>query len=416
MKTKQQSQAGIKDLPDSGSGSAAKSAPETDASPTGSVMHKGSAGNHAKRSAVLFLALLLILSSWGGIAGAVSASAAVTADSSSESESTSADQAQGSSEIAAEDQAILDQGVSTEEINAFEEAVSDGDMDVDGDYDVAYTGDFSKIISGYIIIYPQKLTDSSRKWPVIVWANGTACAPALYWNALCALASKGYIVVASSDTMSANGKSQIGQIDYILSENENSSSIFYGKVNSDKIGAAGHSQGGRSTVNAAVSDSRIKAAVSIAGSNTSSERSGLTTPTLFLTGSSDFVVYAPLWVKPTYKKAEGPAAYASLSGGIHTSVITNYSSIIYYTAKWMDAYLNNNNDSRKIFMEGGELFTDSAWKDVTSKSVEPVQTASIFGSGSVTAAAIIVLVLICAAAAALIVKKVRRTHDDDASS
>ena len=120
MKTKQQSQAGIKDLPDSGSGSAAKSAPETDASPTGSVMHKGSAGNHAKRSAVLFLALLLILSSWGGIAGAVSASAAVTADSSSESESTSADQAQGSSEIAAEDQAILDQGVSTEEINAFE--------------------------------------------------------------------------------------------------------------------------------------------------------------------------------------------------------------------------------------------------------------------------------------------------------
>ena len=67
-------------------------------------------------------------------------------------------------------------------------------------------------------------------------------------------------------------------------------------------------------------------------------------------------------------------------------------------------------------MEGGELFTDSAWKDVTSKSVEPVQTASIFGSGSVTAAAVIVLVLICAAAAALIVKKVRRTHDDDASS
>ena len=456
MNTNQQNQTDTTNISEGSSRLAAKSALEPDPTRTGSGIHRIPAGKTAKRAAVLFLALLLALSSWGGIAGAVSASAAVTASSrpaasilssaaessqnesgsagSSEEGNSSEDSAQGSaeggsnsgsssgnhnnssnstqdsSEIAAEDQAILDQDISSEEISDFEEAVSDEEMDVDGDYDVAYTGDFSKVVSGYIVIYPKKLTDSSKKWPVIVWANGTACAPALYWNALCALASKGYIVVASSDTMSADGKSQIGQIDYILSENEKSSSIFYGKVDSDKIGAAGHSQGGRSTVNAAVADSRIKAAVSIAGSNTSSERSGLTTPTLFLTGSSDFVVYAPLWVKPTYKKAEGPAAYASLSGGIHTSVITNYDSIIYYTAKWMDAYLNNNNDSRKVFMEGGELFTDSAWKDVTSKSVEPVQTASIFGSGSVTAVIVIVLVLICAAAVALIVKNRRSKH------
>jgi LPXTG-motif cell wall-anchored protein len=296
-------------------------------------------------------------------------------------------------DIAQEDQEILSEDNSVAE-NEFETALVSGNVDVEDDYDVAYTGDFSKVVSGYIVVYPEKLTQSDKKWPVIAWANGTACAPVLYWNALCALASKGYIVVASSDTMSANGKSQIGEVDYIISENEDSESDFYNKVDTDKIGVAGHSQGGRSTVNAAKSDSRIKAAVSIAGSNTSGERSGLTTPTLFLTGTADLVVYSSLWVKPTYNKAEGPAAYASLKGGIHTSVITNYDRIVYYTAKWMDAYLNDNDDSRKIFMEGGELFTDSSWKDVKSKSVELAQTGSIFGNGNLLIGIGIVAILV----------------------
>lgn len=262
---------------------------------------------------------------------------------------------------------------------------------INSDYEVAYTGDFSKIISGYIVIYPKELTSSNQKWPVVVWANGTACAPGLYWNALCALASKGYVVVASSETMSASGDSQIKQIDYILNENANSDSIFYEKIDVNKIGAAGHSQGGRSTVNAAKKDSRIKAAVSIAGSNTSSERTGITTPTLFLTGTLDLVVLSSLWVKPTYNKAEGPAAYASLVGGIHTSVITNYERIIYYTAKWMDAYLNDDQNAKRIFMSGGELSQDSSWRDVQSKGISLSPTASIFGNGNL----IFVLLILC---------------------
>lgn len=291
--------------------------------------------------------------------------------------------ADDSTEIANEDQEILNSDYSEDEAN-FENDLQSELVDVQDDYNVFYTGDFSKVVSGYIIIYPDQLTNSNKKWPVIVWANGTACAPVLYWNALCALASKGYIIVASSDTMSANGKSQVGEVDYILTENESSDSIFYNKVDETRIGAAGHSQGGRSAVNAAKLDDRIKAVVSIAGSNTSNERSDLDTPTLFLTGTADLVVLSSLWVKPTYKQAVGPAAYASLKGGIHTSVINNYDSIVYYTSKWMDAYLNDNNDSRAIFMDGGQLFSDTSWKDVQSKSVNLVSTSSIFGNVSVS--------------------------------
>ena len=305
-------------------------------------------------------------------------------------------------EIASEDQEILNADHSEEEAT-FESDLQSNTEEVQEDYKVSYTGDFSKVVSGYIVIYPDQLTTSNKKWPVIVWANGTACPPVLYWNALCALASKGYIVVASSDTMSANGKSQVGEVDYILGENGKSNSIFYNKVDESRIGAAGHSQGGRSSVNAAKLDDRIKAVVSIAGSNTSNERSGQNTPTLFLTGTADLVVLSSLWVKPTYNSANGAAAYASLKGGIHTSVINNYDSIVYYTAKWMDSYLNNNNDSRAIFMEGGQFFTDSAWKDVQSKSVELVTTASIFGN--VNIGIIIGIVFILLLIVILVVRK-----------
>ncbi len=96
------------------------------------------------------------------------------------------------------------------------------------------------------------------------------------------------------------------------------------------------------------------------------------------------VVLSSLLVKPTYNAAVGPAAYASLRGGIHTSIISNYVSIVYYTSKWMDAYLNDNNDSRAIFMDGGQLFSDSSWKEVQSKSVELILTSRIFGNISIS--------------------------------
>ncbi len=65
--------------------------------------------------------------------------------------------------------------------------------------------------------------------------------------------------------MAADGKEQIASIDYILNENKNKKSIFYQHVDTAKIGAAGHSQGGRSCVNAAALDKRISCIFSIAG-------------------------------------------------------------------------------------------------------------------------------------------------------
>ena len=236
-------------------------------------------------------------------------------------------------------------------------------------YGVTNTGDFDSLLSGHIIYYPAGLAESDETYPVIVWANGTMCAPALYDGLLRLLARGGYIVVTNTDVMSADGTSQRAAIDFILEKNADPDSVFYGKVNTDKIGAAGHSQGGRSAVNAAAADSRIDCVLSIAGSNYTSEAKKLSTPAFFVAGTSDLMVMASLWVKPAYKNCKGPAVYANLRGAVHTSCCLAPQEYAEYALDWFDAWLKEDAAARSVFRSGGALSRDRDWKDFACKGI-----------------------------------------------
>ena len=140
------------------------------------------------------------------------------------------------------------------------------------------------------VYYPKSLENSEKKYPVIVWANGTGCPTSTYSGLLSDFAEAGYIVVADSTVMSASGEEQRDSVEYALEAAKDPDSVLYGKVNTAAVGAAGHSQGGRSAVNAAQKDSRIKCVLSIAGSNYDYEAEGLKTPVFYMTGTGDMVV------------------------------------------------------------------------------------------------------------------------------
>lgn len=218
------------------------------------------------------------------------------------------------------------------------------------------------------IVYPKALENSSKLYPVIVWANGTGCPTATYKSLLEAFANAGYVVVADASVMTADGSAQRNSIDYIINENKNASSVFYNKIDIQKVGASGHSQGGRSCVNAAQADSRIKCIVSIAGASSAEEANGLKAPTLYLTGTSDMIVVSSQWVKPSYNASAGRAVYASLKGAAHTVCMTNPEKLSGYSISWFDAYLKNDSEAMAVFASGGKLSRDSNWQDFASKN------------------------------------------------
>jgi hypothetical protein len=219
----------------------------------------------------------------------------------------------------------------------------------------------------YYVYYPENIKSSKKTYPVLSWANGTACQPSMYTGLFTALAKGGYIVIASSETMSADGNAQIAALDFVISLNNNSSSLAYKKVNTKQLGVIGHSQGGRSSVNAAVKDSRIKCVVSIAGSNYLEEAEPNSTPTFFIAGGKDMIVSPSQWIQPAYDVAKGPAVYASLNGALHTGCCTNPEKYSSYILDWCNAWLKGDLKALATFSNNGTLASDGNWSNFQCK-------------------------------------------------
>ena len=219
----------------------------------------------------------------------------------------------------------------------------------------------------YYVYFPENIKSSNKTYPVLSWANGTACQPSMYTGMFTELAKGGYIVIASSETMSADGSAQIDALDFVISLNSNSSSSAYKKVNTKQLGVIGHSQGGRSSVNAAVKDSRIKCVVSIAGSNFLEEAEPNSAPTLFIAGEKDMIVSPSKWIQPAYDVAKGPAVYASLNGAIHTTCCSNPEKYSSYILNWCNAWLKGDAKALATFSSNGTLASDGNWRDFQRK-------------------------------------------------
>lgn len=119
-----------------------------------------------------------------------------------------------------------------------------------GKYEVAY---FEQSVlenyKKYEVWYPSELETSEKRYPVVVINNGTGI-PASKCKALFEhLASWGFIVIGNEEENSWNGFAADMSLNYLLKANENSESIFFGHVDTDKIGVSGHSQGGVAVIN-----------------------------------------------------------------------------------------------------------------------------------------------------------------------
>lgn len=112
--------------------------------------------------------------------------------------------------------------------------------------------------------YPAGLGADGAKHPIITWGNGTLAVPQQYDYLLSHLASWGFVVVAVHNTNTGSGQEMLQAVDFMKAQAEDPSSVFYQRLDTDNIGAMGHSQGAVGAINATVhSGGAIKTAVPI---------------------------------------------------------------------------------------------------------------------------------------------------------
>lgn len=107
-----------------------------------------------------------------------------------------------------------------------------------------------KTIRNIRIWYPTELESSGQSYPLITVTNASNTAALNYMPFFQRLASWGFIVAGNDDRQAGSGASSSYTLDYILSMNNDSTSVLYNKVNVDSIGCIGYSQGGAGAINA----------------------------------------------------------------------------------------------------------------------------------------------------------------------
>ena len=94
--------------------------------------------------------------------------------------------------------------------------------------------------------------------PTVVMLNGTGLKALHYRPVFEHLASWGFVVIGNDDSNAWNGRSALVSLDKALCQNSMASSPLYQRIDIERIGVVGHSQGAMGAINAATEDDRFK--------------------------------------------------------------------------------------------------------------------------------------------------------------
>ena len=207
----------------------------------------------------------------------------------------------------------------------------------------------------YTIYYPGCMPEG-EKFPLITWGNGTCAMPEGYGPLLRFVASHGYIVVAANSLQTGAGTQMRKAIDFMFAENKDEKSEFYQKIDEEKVGAMGHSQGGMGTI-AAASDPRIKSVIIWNGGTSASK------PFLAVSGDRD-IGGTPAGMRNAVDAAPRPAAWlfyhqipAAVNGSTtgqsapgHLTLMMEAERVQTVAVKWWDMMLKNDAEAKTMFV------------------------------------------------------------------
>ena len=177
------------------------------------------------------------------------------------------------------------------------------------------------------LYYPTNLAVGAPH-PIITWGNGTGGVSSGADYFLRHLASWGFVIVATRDRFTGNGTTILEAANYMVAANSDPASPFHNMLDTQHIGAIGHSQGAGGVVRAMIaSNGLIITAIPIelpgqqfcfCGSNVLDTATITQGSVFFVDGSNDIPVSPPIQFKPPSQI--GLQSLAAFYGAVPNSV------------------------------------------------------------------------------------------------
>jgi dienelactone hydrolase len=140
----------------------------------------------------------------------------------------------------------------------------------------------------FYIRRPEKLSSNSH--PVAVVLVGSFSHPQDYDGLFKELASHGVVVIAHSSSYQGDGSEANAALNWLLEQNEVSTSEYFHNLIPSKVLAIGHSSGGNGAVLASIQNPRITSLLLYAPALSSANLAELRVPTFFIAGALDGAV------------------------------------------------------------------------------------------------------------------------------
>ncbi|MGH3734234.1 MAG: hypothetical protein ACRDT6_01190 [Micromonosporaceae bacterium] len=199
----------------------------------------------------------------------------------------------------------------------------------------------------HTLYYPADLGAGGAQHPVLIWGNGTGASVANYDFALRHFASWGFVVAAANTGQSGSGQEMLAGARFLVSEDQRAGSVFYGRIDETKIGAAGHSQGGGGAI-AAGADPGVDTTIPIQPGPQGTV-SNLRGPSLFVAGQFDYIVPS-FYVRSRYSQATHvPAVFGELRGADHFFPGQTRYRLLGVATAWLRFWLSGDEQARGIF-------------------------------------------------------------------
>lgn len=132
------------------------------------------------------------------------------------------------------------------------------------------------------VYYPEGLGKDGLKHPVFNWGPGAGTGPSQYLDHLNLLASHGFVVISQPSTES--GKTAL---DWILKQNETTGSMWFGKLDTNRVARGGHSMGALQSMSES-KDDRLKLTVLVCGgAGGGGGAANIDYPSIFLGGKGE---------------------------------------------------------------------------------------------------------------------------------